>query len=183
MIEKKIEMLDIVDENENIIGEAPRYEVHTNGLLHREIHVWLYTPKGKIIFQKRSKTKDTYPDLLDASVGGHIDQGFTPIQAALAELEEEAGISEKENNLNFVQKDRNSTFDPVTNTTNNVIRYIYSYCYSGDLKMLSIEDGQGQGFFEYTISELHNFAKEEHKMFISTLLNDEYLKFYKKLVD
>jgi len=62
--------LNIVDEEGNIVGEETRENIHKNGLLHREIHVWLYTPNREIIFQHRAKDKDTYPDLLDASVGG-----------------------------------------------------------------------------------------------------------------
>lgn len=53
--------------------KKPRENIHNQGLLHREIHVWFYTPKGEIIFQHRAKDKDTYPDLLDATVGGHVE--------------------------------------------------------------------------------------------------------------
>ena len=67
--------LNIVDENGEIIGENTRENIHNQGLLHREIHVWFYTPKGEIIFQHREKDKDTYPDLLDATVGGHVEIG------------------------------------------------------------------------------------------------------------
>ena len=48
---KHPEKLDIIDEQENIIDQISRDEVHTKGLLHREVHVWLYTLDNKIIFQ------------------------------------------------------------------------------------------------------------------------------------
>lgn len=35
--------LNIVDESANIIGEETRENIHNQGLLHREIHVWFYT--------------------------------------------------------------------------------------------------------------------------------------------
>ena len=65
--------LNIVDENDQIIGEDTRENIHRKGLLHREIHVWFYTPKSEIVFQHRAKNKDTFPDLLDATVGGHVE--------------------------------------------------------------------------------------------------------------
>lgn len=65
-----LEMLEVVDENDNIIGFETRAKVHEQGLLHREIHIFFITPNGEVIFQHRAKDKDTYPDKLDATVGG-----------------------------------------------------------------------------------------------------------------
>jgi len=45
------------------------------GCFIEKIHVWFVTPDGEIIFQRRAKDKDTYPDLLDATVGGHVEPG------------------------------------------------------------------------------------------------------------
>ncbi|HZJ41249.1 MAG TPA: hypothetical protein VFD16_03225, partial [Candidatus Saccharimonadales bacterium] len=70
-------LLNIVDANDNIIGERERAEIHRLGLLHREIHVYFLTPDKKFIFQHRAKDKDSYPDLLDATVGGHVEIGDT----------------------------------------------------------------------------------------------------------
>jgi isopentenyldiphosphate isomerase len=69
------EKLDIVDEDDNIIGQDTRENVHRKGLLHREIHVIIYNDENEILLQKRSMNKDTYPSLLDISVGGHVDLG------------------------------------------------------------------------------------------------------------
>lgn len=70
------QMLEIIDENDNVIGLETREKIHKEGLLHREIHVWFFTPRGEIIFQHRVKDKDIYPDLLDATVGGMWNQEF-----------------------------------------------------------------------------------------------------------
>ena len=78
--------LNIIDEQENIIGEETRENIHNQGLLHREVHVWFYTPKGEIIFQHREKDKDTYPDLLDATVGGHVEISLDYENTALPDL-------------------------------------------------------------------------------------------------
>jgi isopentenyldiphosphate isomerase len=86
------EILDVVDENDNVIGQEPRSKIHREGLFHREVHVLFITPNKEIIFQKRGINKDSYPGLLDATVGGHVSQGETYETAALKEMEEETGI-------------------------------------------------------------------------------------------
>src|SRR3989338_2093040 len=93
--------LNIIDEQENIIGEETRENIHNQGLLHREVHVWFYTPKGEIIFQHREKDKDTYPDLFDATVCGHVEISLDYENTALQEVQEETGIGVKKNNLAF----------------------------------------------------------------------------------
>lgn len=81
-------ILDIVDENDQIIGQATRDKIHRQGLLHREIHVYFITPQQEIIFQHRAKDKETFPDLLDATVGGHVEIGDSYELTAIKETEE-----------------------------------------------------------------------------------------------
>src|SRR3990167_4461167 len=99
--------LNIVGEDGEVIGEATREDIHKQGLLHREIHVWFFTPKDEIIFQHRAKDKDTYPDLLDATVGGHVEIGSDYEDSALKEMEEETGIKANKNDLHFIETIRN----------------------------------------------------------------------------
>ena len=66
------EKLNIIDENDNIVGEDSRENIHKKGLLHREIWVWIYNDKLEILFQRRAPDKDTFPNKLDASVGGML---------------------------------------------------------------------------------------------------------------
>lgn len=101
-----LEMLEVVDENDNIIGLETREKVHKDGLLHREIHVFFLTPQGEIIFQHRAKDKDTYPDKLDATVGGHVDPDMTYEETAIKECREETGIDIDVNKLLFLTKMR-----------------------------------------------------------------------------
>lgn len=74
-MEKDGGMLDVVDKDGNILYQETRKKIHEEGLMHREVHVWLFTPNRELIFQHRSTNKDTYPGLLDASVGGHVEVG------------------------------------------------------------------------------------------------------------
>ena len=67
--------------------------VHTDGDWHRAVHIWIYNTDGKLILQKRSESKDTFPGRWDVSVGGHITSGDTVMETAHKEVEEELGIS------------------------------------------------------------------------------------------
>src|SRR3989344_4773019 len=121
------ELLDIVDENDVIIGRDTRDNVHANGLLHREIHIWFVTPAGEIIFQHRGPNVETYPDLLDATVGGHVELGMSYNDTALKEMLEETGITTDIKNLHLLKKMRTRTVDSVTGRINNIFRAQYSY--------------------------------------------------------
>ncbi len=139
-------ILSVVDKDDNIISQATRKEIHEKGLLHCEIHVWFVTPDGKIIFQHRVKDKDTFPDLLDATVGGHVEIDDSYKNTALKEMKEEAGIRGNPKDLHFIIKFAKRSEDPVTKTINNTIRAQYAYVYRGTISDLKIEEGKGLGF-------------------------------------
>jgi len=173
--------LNIVDENGEIIGEETRENIHNQGLLHREIHVWFYTPKSEIIFQHREKDKDTYPDLLDATVGGHVEIGSDYEDTALQEVAEETGIKAEKNNLTFIQMVRSKTFDTATNKTNNVIRAIYTYCYRDKLEDLKIEIGKAIGFESWSIEKLFSISDEDKRRFIPSIFEKDNLEIFAKI--
>lgn len=176
-----IKKLNIIGENGEIIGEETREHIHRNGLLHREVHVWLYTPKGEIIFQHRGKDKDTYPDLLDATVGGHVEIGADYESAALTELKEETGIRATKDNLAFIQMMRSKTYDQVTGMTNNVIRAIYAYRYDGEVGDLKMEKGEALGFEVWSFEKIFNISDENRKRFIPKILEKEVLGIFRKI--
>ena len=101
MFSNDLELFDVCDENGNATGETgTRAKAHSRGILHRTAHVWIIDG-GNILLQKRSKTKDSYPGLLDISSAGHVDAGDDLIGSALRELKEELGISASSDELEF----------------------------------------------------------------------------------
>ncbi len=86
------EIFDVVDENDRVIGQRPRTEVHRLHLLHRATHVLVFNGVGELFLQKRSMTKDSSPGLWDSSVSGHLDQGESYEACARREFREELGV-------------------------------------------------------------------------------------------
>ena len=87
------ELFDIVDDQDRVIGQAPRSACHGNpGLIHRVAHVLVFNSAGQLLLQKRSRSKDVQPGRWDTSVGGHLDPGEDYLSGALREMAEELGI-------------------------------------------------------------------------------------------
>ena len=86
------EYLDVVSEENQVIGQARRRAIHASGRWHRGVHVFLFTPDGKLLVQKRSHAQDTYPGALDCSVSEHLRAGETYQEAAVRGLREELGL-------------------------------------------------------------------------------------------
>jgi isopentenyl-diphosphate delta-isomerase type 1 len=86
------EPFDVVDEQDRVIGRAPRREVHARRLRHRSIHVLVFNATGRVFLQKRSQAKDSCPGMWDSSCSGHLDAGEDYDAAATRELREEIGL-------------------------------------------------------------------------------------------
>jgi len=83
----------VVDENDRVIGTAPRREVHGNNLRHRAVHIFLFNRAGELLLQKRSRWKDQHPELWDSSAAGHVGAGEEYDATAARELREELGVT------------------------------------------------------------------------------------------
>ncbi|MEU2543680.1 NUDIX hydrolase [Streptomyces iakyrus] len=87
------EILDIVDEHDQVIGQSPRGEVYARGLRHRCVFIQARDAEGRIFVHRRTPTKLVFPSLYDMFVGGVVGAGESYATAALREAEEELGVS------------------------------------------------------------------------------------------
>ncbi|MBC2596408.1 NUDIX domain-containing protein [Ruficoccus amylovorans] len=87
------EPFDVVNQRDQVIMQLPRHEVHRRRLFHRAVHILVFNSRGDIYMQRRSPTKDTYPNRWTTSCSGHVDAGENYSTAAVRELGEELGIS------------------------------------------------------------------------------------------
>jgi len=93
------EILDVVDQNDKVIGTEKRSVVHQTGVWHRGIHIFVFNPNGKLVVQMRGKDQDKYPSALDCSVSEHLQFNENYLNGALRGLNEELGLNISANKL------------------------------------------------------------------------------------
>jgi len=98
-----MEYLDILDEKGIKTGEKkPRKEVHSKGYWHKGVHIWIINSNKELLVQRRSASKDVYPNKLYISVAGHPISGEEEIESIKREFEEEIGIELDTNKLQYL---------------------------------------------------------------------------------
>ncbi len=95
-----MEIVDIVDENDKVIGTATRKDAHDKGLLHRVVHVVVENKKGKILCLKRGENVDTRPGHI-SNCAEHVKAGQDYELTAKRATKEELGV---ETNAVFIGK-------------------------------------------------------------------------------
>jgi isopentenyldiphosphate isomerase len=87
------EVLDLVNQNDEVIGQASRSEVYGKGLTNfRVINAFVINSKGQLWVPRRGPRKRIFPNALDMSVGGHVETGETYEEAFKRELKEELNL-------------------------------------------------------------------------------------------
>lgn len=90
---EKLERLDIVDESDNVTGEATKSDIYSKNLkYYRIVKGIIRTSEGKILLPKRSKYKYIFPNCYDISLSGHVDKGESYEEALKREMKEELDI-------------------------------------------------------------------------------------------
>jgi isopentenyldiphosphate isomerase len=85
-----MELFDLVDQQDNVVGTTDKPTAHGVGQLHRVAAVYVFDQDGRLYVQVHKKSGGLY----DNSVGGHVSQGETYEQAAYREAKEELGIDQ-----------------------------------------------------------------------------------------
>lgn len=175
------EILDIVNEKDEIIGQAERDEVHQKGLMCRLVYVCFYTANGEIILQKRSMTKKNDPGRLTTAVSGHVASGQSYIETAVRETLEETGVEVSEGDLvdlgvlraDYEQGDYLSY----------AMRGLFAYKFTGDVADLKVEAGDGAGFESMTIDEFEAQLGANPDRFATVLAGDVGIGLLTKIKD
>lgn len=160
------ELFDVVDSEDQVVGQATRGEVHAKGLLHRSVHILVFNSQGELFLQKRALTKDENPGYWDSSAAGHVNAGEDYRTSAHRELMEELGISGE---LQFFMKFAASkeTFG----------EHVETYLCTTDQKITINTVEISEGRF-WPISEVRKLVSSHPGRFTSTfhLFFDSYLK-------
>ncbi len=87
------EWLDLVDENDVVIGRKLRSEVHAEKLKnYRAINLFIRNSNGELWIPRRTAHKQLYPLGLDFSCAGHVESGSTYEETLKKEVAEELNI-------------------------------------------------------------------------------------------
>lgn len=96
-----MELFDLVDKDDSVIGTTNKPEAHSKGLLRRVAAVYVFNEKGQLYVQVHKKSGGLY----DHSVGGHISQGESYEDGASREALEELGIGQQLDKLTTFYSD------------------------------------------------------------------------------
>ncbi|MEZ0089374.1 NUDIX domain-containing protein [Streptacidiphilus sp. EB129] len=87
------ELLDIVDTEDRVVGQARRAEAYARRLRHRCVFVLARDEQDRIFVHRRTAGKLVFPSLYDMFVGGVVGAGESYDEAARREAEEELGVT------------------------------------------------------------------------------------------
>src|SRR4029077_332631 len=120
----------------------PKAEVHRDGDWHRAAHVWIVTPDGRLLLQRRSLRKENYPGLWDVSAAGHLSAGETAIECAVRETFEELGLRIEPNELRFLGTLRESCVLNGGAYIDNEVHEVFLVRRDVDVASLVFQDGE-----------------------------------------
>ena len=86
------EQFDVVDDDDRVVGQLARSEVHRRRLQHRAVHVFLFRADGCLLIHKRADNKAEFPSVWTSSCSGHVSAGDGYDATAVRELFEELGV-------------------------------------------------------------------------------------------
>jgi 16S rRNA (adenine1518-N6/adenine1519-N6)-dimethyltransferase len=141
------ERFPVVDEEDRLLGDAPRHEVHGNNLRHRAVHILIFNGLGELFLQKRSRWKDRHPLLWDSSAAGHVEAGEEYDATAVRELQEELGVKAE---LTRVAK------LPASGRTGQEFIWLYRGQHDGPFTLARSEIEYGEFFPTDVVSEWVN---------------------------
>lgn len=165
-----MEIIDIVDRDDRIIGKSEREIPHGRpDMIHRAVHLFVVDGRGRLLLQKRGAGKEVEPGKWDTSVGGHLHAGETYRDAAERE-----------------------TFEELKIRTDDMI-FLYSYLYRNQFEseyitsfMIRYDDLPD--FQEEEISEVRFFSVPEIEYLIAQNMATpnfifEYREYFRKILD
>lgn len=167
MSEKQVEMFPLCDEEGNFTGVLKeRSAVHRDGDLHGGSHIWIMEKRDgriRVLLQKRSDDKDSFPGCYDCSSAGHVDAGETFLSTAIRELFEELSIEAREDELEFLFKQRVGAENIFYGERfiNNEVNFVYLLKKPVDIEKLTFQKEEIQGLCWKDADEILEILKRQ----------------------
>jgi len=100
------ELLDLVDDNDKVIGTVARREIASKMLdlpgNVRASDCFIVDSRGRLFVPRRSPDKKRLPNALDFSAGEHVASGETYLQAMVRGFKEELGMTIQPSDLEHI---------------------------------------------------------------------------------
>lgn len=166
-MERKIEMFPLCDEDGNFTGELKeRTAVHRDGDLHGGSHIWIIEKHAgvtRVLLQKRSDDKDSFPGCYDCSCAGHVDAGENFLSTAIRELKEELSIDASEDELELLFKQRvGGEYNFYGERfANNEVNFVYLLKKHVDIEKLTFQKEEIQGLCWKDAEEVLKILKSQ----------------------
>ena len=145
------EILEVVDEQNGVIGTEKRSVIIRDKLMHRAVTLFIVNGKGQIMVGKRSKEKEESPDRYSFPVSGHLKQGESPDETMKREVKEELGL---EQDLEFL------TVFRAKKVKDNHFCYLFLMKLERPIQSLDVDDKESSKLFFWTKDETKERIKE-----------------------
>lgn len=166
------ELVDIIDENDCVLGQAMKSKAHKEGLLHRAIWALIYEKSSKkVLIAKRAAEKAMFPNLWGWSFAGHVAAGETPLDTAVREAKEEINFNVNKKNCIELFRDMGATQNEKQKDVEMV--YVYLICVDKiNLKNIKMQKEEVSEIKLVTIPELVDI----HHRGEGTPIEEKYLE-------
>jgi len=171
------ELLDIWDASGKPTGQVLEKSIaHQKGLFHPTVHVWFYTSAPSLLLQKRGSNKETFPNLWDVSVAGHVSSGESILDGALREIKEEIGLQLKLDDLLLIDVRKN-----INQFSNGIIDCEFQHVFLSELKTgvkdLVIQKEEVDDVRLFSFEEMKICMQQKHSEFKIVPADMSYYKF------
>lgn len=144
--------IDVVNEQDEVVGSSEFIEAHKKGLRHRSIQILVFQESDleNLLVSQRSKDSKSAPLKFGPSVGGHVDSGQSYLEAARKELGEELFAGEELPDIDLVEVSKypNVTTYKVPGDTDSVNREISCLFYAVHNRLFKVGEEFGRVFWE-----------------------------------
>jgi isopentenyl-diphosphate delta-isomerase len=151
-----MELFDLVDKHDRVIGETNKVVAHANGDIHRVAAVYVFDIDGRLYVQNHKKS-----GLFDHSVGGHIQKDETYEAGAAREAEEELGLTQRLDKLDIFYSDEGPTMQHM---------FGLFRCYA-DPSWSFVPNDEVGVVFSMNVDEIRVLMKESPEKFTPGFLN------------
>jgi isopentenyldiphosphate isomerase len=149
--EEYLEPIDVIDEDDNIIGLEDRGLCHSLGLRHKVVFVFLVSPDGKILLQRNRSGINSETDVLTVAVEGHVAASEDIGPCAMRKIKEKCDFNPQSGRLKLITTyNRNSPFSlsnprEINNEQRSLFKYFLTAAEMTKLsEALQMQDGNGK---------------------------------------